>query len=70
MRIEKRLRDSFSEITPPTDNGTIVRNVIERAENMDRNNGSKKRGLNRTAVTIIAAAAVLAAATVSVGAAT
>ena len=32
MRIEKRLRDSFSEITPPTDNGTIVRNVIERAE--------------------------------------
>ena len=29
MRIEKRLRDSFSEITPPTDNGTIVRNVIK-----------------------------------------
>lgn len=70
MSIEKRLRDSFSEITPPTDNGTIVRNVIERAENMDRNNGSNKRGLNRTAATIIAAAAVLAAATVSVGAAT
>lgn len=70
MSIEKRLRESFSEITPPTDNGTIVRNVIERAENMDKNNESKKRRLNRTAVTIIAAAAVLATATVSVGAAT
>lgn len=70
MSIEKRLRESFSEITPPTDNGTIVRNVIERAENMDKNNERKKRRLNRTAVTIIAAAAVLATATVSVGAAT
>lgn len=70
MSIEKRLRESFSEITPPTDNGTITRNVIERAENMDKNNESRKPRLNRAAITIIAAAAVLAAATVSVGAAT
>ena len=69
MSIEKRLRKSFAEITPPTDNGTIIKNVIERAENM-KNNESRKPRLNRTAVTIIAAAAVLAAATVSVGAAT
>lgn len=70
MSIEKRLRESFSEITPPTDNGTITRNVIERAENMDKNNESRKPRMNRAAVTIIAAAAVLTAATVSVGAAT
>lgn len=70
MNIEKRLKDSFSEITPPTDNAAIVRNVIERAENMDKNNESKKPRMNRAAVTIIAAAAVLTAATVSVGAAT
>lgn len=70
MSIEKRLRESFSDITPPTDNGTITRNVIERAENMDKNNESKKPRMNRAAVTIIAAAAVLTAATVSVGAAT
>lgn len=69
MSIEKRLRKSFAEITPPTDNGTIIKNVIERAENM-KNNESRNPRLNRTAVTIIAAAAVLAAATVSVGAAT
>lgn len=70
MSIEKKLRDSFSEITPPTDNAAIVRNIIERVENMDKSNESRKPRLNRTAVTIIAAAAVLAAATVSVGAAT
>lgn len=69
MSIEKRLRDSFSEITPPTDNGTIVRNVIERAENMDKNENRKPRS-NRVFVAVFAAAAVLAAATVSVGAAT
>ena len=68
MSIEKRLRDSFSEITPPTDNVTMVRNVIERAENMNKNESRKPR-LNRAAVIVIAAAAVLAAATVSVGAA-
>lgn len=70
MSIEEKLRESFSEITPPTDNGTIVKNVIERAENMDKNSDGRKPRLNRAAVTIIAAAAVLAAATVSVGAAT
>lgn len=70
MSIEKRLRESFSEITPPTDNGTITRNVIERAENMDKNNESRKPRMNRAAITIIAAAAVLATVTVSVGAAT
>ena len=69
MSIEKRLRDSFSEITPPTDNGTIVRNVIERAENMDKNENRKPRS-KRVLVAVFAAAAVLAAATVSVGAAT
>lgn len=70
MSIDKRLRDSFSEITPPTDNVTLVRNVIERAENMNKNeNESRKPRLNRAAVIIIAAAAVLTAATVSVGAA-
>ena len=69
MSTENKLRDSFSEITPPTDNVTLVRNVIERAENMNNNENRKPR-LNRAAVTIIAAAAVLAAATVSVGAAT
>ncbi len=69
MSIEKRLRDSFSEITPPTDNGTIVRNVIERAENMDKNENRKPRS-KRVFVAVFAAAAVLAAATVSVGAAT
>ena len=42
MSIEKRLRKSFAEITPPTDNGTIIKNVIERAENMDRNNYAKQ----------------------------
>lgn len=68
MSIEKRLRDSFSEITPPTDNVTLVRNVIERAENMNKNESRKPR-LSRTAITMIATAAVLAAATVSVGAA-
>ncbi len=70
MSIEEKLRESFSEITPPTDNGTIVKNVIERAENMDKNSDGRKQRLNRAAVTMIAAAAVLAAATVSVGAAT
>ena len=69
MSIEKRLRESFSEITPPTDNGTIIRNVIERAENMKKNETRKPRS-NRVFVTASAAAAVLAAATVSVGAAT
>lgn len=69
MSIEKRLRESFSEITPPTDNGTIIRNVIERAENMKKNETRKPRS-NRVFVTAAAAAAVLAAATVSVGAAT
>ncbi len=69
MSTENKLRDSFSEITPPTDNVTLVRNVIERAENMNNNENRKPR-LNMAAVTIIAAAAVLAAATVSVGAAT
>lgn len=69
MSFENKLRNSFNELTPPTDNGTIIKNVIERAENM-KNNESKKTHLNRTAVVIIAAAAVLAAATVSVGAAT
>lgn len=70
MSIEEKLRESFSEITPPTDNGTMVKNVIERAENMDKNSDGRKPRLNRAAVTMIAAAAVLAAATVSVGAAT
>lgn len=69
MSIEKKLRESFSEITPPADNGTIVRNVIERAENMNKNESRKPRS-RRVLVTVIAAAAVLAAATVSVGAAT
>ncbi len=69
MSIEKRLRESFSEITSPTDNGTIIRNVIERAENMKKNETRKPRS-NRVFVTAAAAAAVLAAATVSVGAAT
>ncbi|MGN1423807.1 MAG: hypothetical protein ACI4XA_10545 [Oscillospiraceae bacterium] len=69
MNIEKKLKDCFSEITPPTDNETIVRNVIERAENM-KNTENKKPRFNRAAVTAIAAAAVLAAATISVGAAT
>lgn len=69
MSIEKKLRESFSEITPPTDNGTIIRNVIERAENMKKNETRKPRS-NRVFVTVFAAAAVLAVATVSVGAAT
>lgn len=69
MSIEKRLRESFSEITPPTDNGTIVRNVIERAENMEKNENRKPRS-RRVLITVAAAAAVLSAATVSVGAAT
>ena len=69
MSIEKKLRESFSEITPPTDNETIIRNVIERAENMKKNETRKPRS-NRVFVTVFAAAAVLAAATISVGAAT
>lgn len=68
MSIENKIRESFSEITPPTDNGTVIRNVIERTENMDKK--TKTPRSNRVLVTGIAAAAALAAVTVSVGAAT
>lgn len=69
MSIDKKLRDSFSEITPPTKNEAIVRHVIERADKMDKNNNSKRR-MNRMSVIIIAAATAVVAGTVTVGAAT
>ncbi|MGN0617721.1 MAG: hypothetical protein ACI4J7_01710 [Ruminiclostridium sp.] len=70
MSIEKKLRDSFSEITPPTKNEAIIKNVIERADKMNKNNNNGKRKLNRVTVTIIAAATAIVAGTVTVGAAT
>lgn len=67
MSIEKKLRDSFSEITPPTKNEAIVRNVIERADIMNKINNSTLK-ISRVAVLIIAAAVAVAAGTVTVGA--
>ncbi len=67
MNIDRNIRESFSEITPLTDNETIIRNVLERANNMKE---SRKPRLHKGAVAAIAAAAVLITATVSVGAAT
>lgn len=68
MSFVNKIRESFSEITPPTDNATVIRNVIERMENMDKK--TKTPRSNRALVTVIAAAAALAAVTVSVGAVT
>lgn len=70
MSIDKKLRDSFSEITPPTKNEAIVRHVIERADKMDKNNNNSKCRMNRMSVIIIAAATAVVAGTVTVGSAT
>lgn len=67
MNDHMRFKNSFSEVTPPTNNETIVRNVIERANNMSE---KKKLGISKRAVAVLAAAVVLVGAAVSVGAAT
>ena len=67
MNYNELYRASFCDIAPLSDNDTIIRNVKERAEDMSKEKRTKR---NTGAVAAIAAAAVLAAATITVGAAT
>ncbi len=65
MNYKNIFEKSFSDVTPLTDNESIVRNVTERAVNM---NEKKKISFKRPLVAIAAAVTTMAVATVSVGA--
>ncbi len=67
MNYNKIFNKAFSSLTPITKNKEICSNVMERAKKM---NEKKKITFKRPLAVVIAAAATIAAATISVGAAT
>ncbi len=66
MNYKNIFEKSFSDVTPLTDNEGIVKNVTERAINM---NEKKRINFKRPLIAIAAAVTTMAVATISVGAA-
>lgn len=65
MNFNSRLWQEFSDIAPLTDNKTICRNVIERANNMKEN---KRFHFGKAGIAAAAVVTALSAATITVGA--
>ena len=65
MSFNSRFKQEFSEIAPLTDNRTICRNVIERANNMKEN---KRIHFGKAGIAAAVVVTALSAATITVGA--
>lgn len=69
MNLNEQLKSEFDVLTPLSGDDTIVHNVLERTNAMNKNTVSSKRKARRIIIPA-AAAAIMIAATVSVGAVT